>query len=77
MRMGWRNSTVAMIEATQKAPNSPRFRICGIDVTRITSRPATSVTMPRVPGTISSAMATVATSVLAAWGSPSCGSMTS
>ena len=50
-----------MIEATQKAPKIARSRICGIEVTMITSRPATSVTMPRVPGTMSSPIAMVAT----------------
>ena len=65
------------IDDTQKAPKMPRSRICGIDVTRMTSRPATSVMMPRVPGTISSLMATVAASIFAALGSPMAGSRTS
>jgi len=70
IRIGCRTSTVIRIEVTQKAPNSPRPRICGIVVTMITSRPATSVTMPRVPGTISSPIAMAATSRFATFGSP-------
>ena len=38
-------------------------------VSAITARPATSVTMPSVPGTISSAIAMVAASTLATSGS--------
>ena len=66
-----------MMEITQNAPNSARFRICGIEVTMITRSPATSVTMPRVPGTMSSPMAMLATSTFAVWGSPNLGSMIS
>ena len=51
---------MTMIDATQKAPKIARSRICGIEVTMITNRPATSVMMPSVPGTISSPMAIVA-----------------
>ena len=49
-----------MIEATQKAPKIASSYICWIEVTAITIRPATSVTMPSVPGTTSSPMAMVA-----------------
>ena len=65
------------IEATQNAPKMPRSRICGIEVTRMTSSPQTSVMMPSVPGTTSSPIATVATSIFACCGSPMTGSIVS
>ncbi len=46
-----------MMQMTQNAPKVARSRICGIEVIRMTSRPRTSVTIPRVPGTISYAIA--------------------
>ena len=52
-----------MIDVTQNDPKIARSFICWIDVTAIIIRPATSVTMPSVPGTTSSLIATVATSM--------------
>ena len=59
--------TLKMIATTQNEPKIDRSRMVWIVVRKQTARPAASVMMPSMPGSISLAIAVVAVSTFASW----------